>query len=211
MISNSTNSSAIQNYGAIYLNGLIITAGLSKRMGDFKPLLTYKGISFLANIILKLNLICRKIIIVTGFNSQKIIDEINNLPENIKEKIEIIYNSNYENGMFTSLQCGLTNCYSDFVIYHFVDQPNIPEVFYNELISINSTQFDWIQPKFNGEKGHPIVFNQKVIKKIIAADFNSNLRNLSASEEINKYFWECKYREILFDADTQGDFAKINK
>ncbi|MFH1528500.1 MAG: NTP transferase domain-containing protein [Bacteroidota bacterium] len=37
------------------IHGLILSAGLSGRMGKFKPLLHYKGKSFIQNIVFKLN------------------------------------------------------------------------------------------------------------------------------------------------------------
>jgi len=49
------------------IHGLILSAGLSSRMTKFKPLLSYKGKSFLQNIVLGLDFVCEKIIIATGY------------------------------------------------------------------------------------------------------------------------------------------------
>ena len=92
-------------YHKIY--GLILSAGLSGRMKMFKPLANYKGKTFIHNIILKLNPVCEKIFIVTGFNSEKLKYEITKTFSNEKEllsKINFVYNENYKQGMFTSLQ-----------------------------------------------------------------------------------------------------------
>ncbi|MBK8946051.1 MAG: NTP transferase domain-containing protein [Ignavibacteriae bacterium] len=191
------------------LAGIIITAGFSSRMGEFKPLLIFNDKSFLQNIIEKLDLICEKIIVVTGFKENEILKHVSKFDVKLKSKIEIIRNENYEMGMFTSLQKGLQKINSDWVIYHFVDQPHIPNKFYGEYSNIIDKTNDWIQPINKGRNGHPIIFNHKVSDIIVNSNQNSNLRNVTASDKINKYFWECDYQEILTDIDTPNDYEKL--
>ena len=96
----------------------------------FKPVADYKGKTFIDNIILKLNPVCEKIFVVTGFNSEKLKEEVNKTffdEKEILNKLIFVYNENYEQGMFTSLQNGIketSNC--DWILYHFVDQPGSP-------------------------------------------------------------------------------------
>jgi molybdenum cofactor cytidylyltransferase len=192
------------------MDGIIVAAGLSSRMGNFKPLLKYNGKTFLENIISNLDLICDKIVIVTGYNSEKINENIYQLSNDIKNKIEVNHNSHYESGMFTSLQKGLEKCNSNWIIYHFIDQPNLPKVFYEKFSQQIKQGYDWLQPVNNGQKGHPIIFNKKIRDKILNADTNSTLRTISASKKINKYFWECNFVEILSDFDYPTDLKKLS-
>jgi len=46
---------------------IILSAGLSGRIGKFIPLLNFKSKSFIQNITLKLNSVCDKIIIAAGY------------------------------------------------------------------------------------------------------------------------------------------------
>jgi molybdenum cofactor cytidylyltransferase len=193
------------------ISGLIISAGLSRRMGKFKPLMKFGDKTFLENIIYKLDLICSKIIVVTGYNSQLINENISYFPNSIKSKIKVIHNSEYESGMFTSLQKGLENCNSDWIIYHFVDQPNLPNKFYLEFTKQIKKDYDWIQPINKGRKGHPILFNNKIQEIIKLADINTNLREISNSKDINKYFWVCKHHEIFTDIDTIIEYKKMKE
>jgi molybdenum cofactor cytidylyltransferase len=208
-ISNSNKNTFFISNKSFKITGLVITAGLSQRMGSFKPLLKYNKISFLENIIQKLNLICDEIIIVTGFNSEEIFNKLENISNDFAQKLKIVHNVNYEMGMFTSLQKGLENCNSDYIIYHFVDQPNIPNEFYTNFVNQINLDYDWIQPQYKGQNGHPIIFSKKVSEKIIFSSQNSNLRIVSASKEINKYFWECNSEEILTDIDTPKDYELL--
>ena len=76
--------------GKNIINGLVISAGLSGRMGKFKPLLSYKGKSFIQNIVLKLSSVCDKVIVVTGFKDKLIEENVNQL--NLSSKVEFVHN-----------------------------------------------------------------------------------------------------------------------
>ena len=191
------------------INGLIISAGLSGRMGKFKPLLSYKGKSFIQNIVLRLDSVCDKIIIVTGYKANEVEEDINQL--NINSKIEFVFNSEYEKEMFISLQAGLQkadNC--DWIFYHFVDQPGLPEVFYKKLVEQIDDRHYWIQPKIKEQKGHPILIRNDLFQIISGAPLNSNLRTISNDPKVKKKFWECGYEEIFQDIDTEEDYSKLN-
>jgi molybdenum cofactor cytidylyltransferase len=191
------------------IHGLILSAGLSGRMGKFKPLLTYKGKSFIQNIVLKLNSVCYKIIVVTGYKASEVEENVNQL--NLPSKIEFVFNSEYETGMFTSLQAGLAKALeSDWIIYHFVDQPGLPEDFYKEFVKQIDDKHNWIQPKIKEQKGHPILIKKDLFQTIINAPLNSNLRLFSNHPIVKKKFWECGYAEIFQDIDTEEDYSKLN-
>jgi molybdenum cofactor cytidylyltransferase len=193
------------------ITGLIISAGLSSRMGKFKPLLEYDGKLFLERIIDNLAEVCSKIIIVTGHNFENINNFVSSFyPQN--KSITLKFNSDYKTGMFSSLKNGIGGCNDeDWILYHFVDQPNLPDKFYTELISQIDRSFDWIQPVIYDKKGHPILFNYKVIQKIINGDSNSNLRLISQDTSIKKKYWECGYKEIFTDIDTVTDLNNLQK
>ena len=191
------------------INGLIISAGLSQRMGKFKPLLGYKGKSFIQNIVLRLDSVCDKIIIVTGFKANEVTEDVNQL--NINSKIEFVFNSEYEKGLFTSLQAGLAKAVeSNWIIYHFVDQPGLPEEFYKEFVKQIDDKHNWIQPKIKSQKGHPVLIHKSLIEHILSCSNDSNLREISNDPMVKKKFWGCGYREIFQDVDTQKDYSELN-
>ena len=202
-------------------SGLLIASGLSSRIGGFKPLLQYEEKSFLINIVEKLLDVLPNLVIVIGHNHNQLLDELNkyfdgkleqtsNDSWEIDNQIKIVYNKNYNEGMFTSLQLGvkeLSN--SDWILYHFIDQPNIPKEFYTENLKQQTHSSNWIQPLFKGVKGHPILFDKNVSSRIINADNSSNLREILKDELIKKYFWDCSFSEILEDIDTDDDYLKL--
>jgi CTP:molybdopterin cytidylyltransferase MocA len=90
-----------------------------------------------------------------------------------------------------------------------VDQPGLPQTFYSSFIQQVETEYNWIQPSLEGEKGHPILIHKELFELIINASKNSNLRDVSNSSIVKKKFWECKNQEIFQDIDTEEDYLNL--
>jgi molybdenum cofactor cytidylyltransferase len=177
-------------------------------MGKFKPLINYQGKSFIQNIVLRLDSVCDKIIIVTGYKANEVEEDIHQLK--LHSKIEFVHNASFEEGMFTSLQAGLAKATeSDWIIYHFVDQPGLPKEFYKEFVNQIDDKHNWIQPILKGQKGHPVLIHKSLIEHILSCSNDSNLREISNDAIVKKKFWECGYEEIFQDIDTKEDFSKL--
>lgn len=211
------------------ISGLLACAGKSERIGSPKPLLIYRGLPFCVLILAKMNLVCERIVVVLGHKADEVRKELekylldfdklkrefrdDSLIEHLSEmhnKVEIILNQNYELGMFSSLQCGIEKVSdNDWVLYHFTDQPTLPVSFYLDFVKQINDQFDWVQPRFNAQNGHPIFINHKMFPKIIFSPRNSDLRKLTSYKSCKKKYWDCPYPQILDDIDTPKDFFSI--
>jgi molybdenum cofactor cytidylyltransferase len=208
-------------------DALISSAGFSKRIPEFKPLLIYDQLPFIITIILKTSLICHNIYIVLGHRSEDIIAVINDffnqspqdlpnslIPINLDIKIlyaniKFIINPNYMEGMFGSLQTGLHHMNSsDWILYHFVDQPQLSVSFYHDFSKQIDNKYDWIQPLYKGRKGHPIILNKRVANKIKKERNDSNLKSFSRKKFIRKNLWNCHYPQILVNYNTPEDLKR---
>ncbi len=190
--------------------GLILSAGFSKRMGSFKPLLELNGTEFINVVTAKLRKVCEKTIIVTGHKGGQVVNSVNekfSSEHDQKEKGKIIFVNNEDSarGMFSSLKLGVSQIESfDWVLYHFVDQPQIPQDFYTQFVDQVNDNYDWIQPVYEGKKGHPILFGKIVMQKILEKE-EGNLKIISLDEKIRKKFWNCRFPETLKDFDRPED------
>jgi molybdenum cofactor cytidylyltransferase len=202
------------------ITGLVVSAGESKRMGNFKPLLKYSNKTFLHQIISNLDVICERIIIVTGFNSELMQNETvralkDPAHQTLFNKIIFVENTGYQKGMFTSLQKGLTEVKKlnlslmekSWVIYHFVDQPGLPAVFYSDFIKQIDNIHNWIQPLYKNRKGHPILLKNDLFDIILETDEQSSLRDISRKPVVKKKLWDCGYKNVLQDIDTPEDYS----
>ncbi len=194
------------------INTLLVAAGLSSRMGKFKPLILFQDEPIIISIIKKLLPISNKIFIVTGFKEKEIITTIEEYFQKsvLKNKIVFVSNLEFEKGMFTSLQAGLKKAKDcDWLLYHFVDQPQLPQNFYTDFIAQIDDKYDWIQPAYKSRKGHPLLIRNSFFKSIVKADENSSLKELIRVSNANKIIWDCNYKEILNDIDTPEDYKEL--
>ena len=117
--------------------GLLIAAGLSSRMGKPKALLLQDELPFAIVILKKMLLVCDKVVVVLGHNADKIKKELQvfiNKSDELKLRVKFVTNEHFEKGMFSSLKYGLNvEINSKWFLYHFVDQPGLPEEFYQEF------------------------------------------------------------------------------
>jgi len=196
----------------VKINGLILSAGLSSRIGTFKPLLLYNGQSFISIILQKLYPSCDNVGIVTGYKKEQVEETIKKCISDFnyyQHKIKLILNDQFEQGMFCSMQAGLkemSDC--DWLLYHFVDQPHLPPQFYHEFIGQIEKSYNWVQPEYNNKKGHPILLHNSLFPKILNLK-STSLKDISHSSEIKKKIWNCDYPQIIEDIDTKEDYQKL--
>ena len=208
------------------INGLILAAGESSRMGDLKQLLQYEGLPFVLQIILKLFYVCNKVTIVLGHKGEFIQEQVEkafekndddggqvlfhlNLDKH-RANIRFIHNPEYEREMFSSLQCGLESIKEeDWALYHFVDQPGLPISFYEDFALQCNPDYQLIQPVFLQDKGHPILLHKSTFKKIIQSPVHGSLRDYQKKYRPKTKLWDCEYPEILQDIDTFEEYESL--
>ena len=124
--------------------------------------------------------------------------------------LKTVTNESYREGMFTSLQAGLNECRgSSRVLYHFTDQPDIPVKFYRGFAAQAFEGFNWVQPVYKGQKGHPVLIGKELFGPVLSAPRGSNLRVLKKSLNINECLWDCPYRQVLNNVNTPEDFSRL--
>ncbi|MEW6653716.1 MAG: NTP transferase domain-containing protein [Bacteroidota bacterium] len=197
------------------IDALLISAGFSGRMGDFKPLIKIGNQAFVTKITEKLLSVCQTVTIVTGYRSYDVETEINNSfhKETTCEKtrVKCVFNPEFYNGMFSSVKAGVADMQnSDWILFHFVDQPAIPINFYKELIAQIDDKHDWIQPVYELKQGHPVLFNSSVIPKILCCPSNYRMKLVRGEDDIKKKYWITDYEFILEDFDTKEDLMRIH-
>ena len=193
--------------------GLLIAAGLSSRMGKPKALLLQDDLPFAIVILKKMILVCDNIIVVLGHSAEKIKRELQvfmNNSEELKSRVKFVTNEQYQKGMFSSLKCGLNEVKnSEWLLYHFVDQPGLPKIFYQEFADQIDYEYDWIQPAYKKGKGHPILLHNSIFNSILKLPNDSSLKEISNNSEVKKKLWDCTHKEILQDIDYPSDLKQL--
>lgn len=179
---------------------IILAAGFSSRMVDFKPLMTLQGRTLLQRTVKSFRHAGLHPVVVTGHNAQEVHQEALTLG------VATIHNPDYHQGMFSSVRKGvsaLKNIQAFFILP--VDIPLVRPATIKALM--HAWQGSIIHPVFDHEPGHPPLVPATLIKDILAHDGQGGLRALLAlhpSQELP--VWD---QGILLDADTAPDFQVL--
>ena len=189
------------------IDGLLLAAGYSSRMGEFKPLMEHDGLPFVVGIARKMSRVCRRVVVVLGHRGDDIRAAF--ASQTPIESLEFVENPRFDSGMFTSLQAGVAALAgADWMLYHFADQPHVPEEFYIEFAGQAQPEFDCLQPVYHSHKGHPLLLHRSLFASIQSAAQDQTLRDVLREFHARVNLWECPFPQVLHDFDTPGDLER---
>ena len=183
---------------------LIVAAGMSSRMGDFKPMLNIGSISIAQRVVASLQQAgVEKIVMVTGYNAVQLERHLSGLG------IVFLRNENYEHTqMFESACIGLSyladKC--DRLLFTPVDIPLFTAATLQQLLASDAPL---ACPVCDGKRGHPILIASSLIGRILSDSGHDGLRG--ALERCGAPMTEIPVedRGILHDADTPEDYKAL--
>ena len=185
--------------------GLVLCGGYSSRMGKFKPLLQLRGSTIVEQTVSSLKKAgIEKVLCVTGHNAEELSKVLDTAG------ICHVHNANYDQGMFTSVQAGISNlpddCEGTFILP--VDCPLCSPAGISKTLSLAKTgQYDVIYPAHAGRRGHPPFVHKSLFPSILAHNGEGGLRTiLNASKRQIEV--DTGDENTLFDLDTMEDYQK---
>lgn len=181
------------------IEGLIVAAGKSQRTGrKYKMALDFGGRTMIEKSIESMSPFCSKIIVVAGFNS----DKLKKILQGYKN-VEIIFNPEFRDGMFASVKAGLKQINSSRFFFLPGDYPLISAEVYEKMLNVES---EIVVPVFNSLPGHPILLKHSAAIKILNSDSHTNLREFIMAN--NPEYIEVDCQGIHIDIDTMEDYQK---
>ena len=186
------------------LGALIVAAGMSRRMGEFKPMLSIGSISVAQRVVATLSQAgVSKIVMVTGYNA--VILE-RHLAGN---GIIFLRNDNYEHTqMFDSVKIGLQylkdKC--DKVLFTPVDVPLFTA---KTVKTILDSDASLACPMCEGKQGHPILIANHLIPEILNDCGEQGLKG--AMDRCSEPLLRIDVEDFgtIHDADTPEDFTQL--
>lgn len=183
---------------------ILLAAGLSRRMGCSKQLLSFSGKPFIRHCLdnlLEAGL--QNIIVVLGPTGREIEPVISDLP------VSIAWNSALKSDMADSVRIGLEALpeHVDGVLVCLADHPLVKAATIKEILTYCDTHPNKIIiPVFNGKKGHPTLFPRAAIEEIFSV---STLRDIIHREPDRIALLDIFDPGITADIDTPEDFQRI--
>jgi molybdenum cofactor cytidylyltransferase len=185
---------------------IILAGGLSTRMKQFKPLMPLGKGTVLDHVISTFKSADIDVLLVVGYRRDTIESSLKN------RDITIIYNPDYEKGMFTSVQAGVRGLKPGYR-YFFILPADIPLVTKETIKNLMDTAIKnpgkIIYPVFKGKRGHPPLIPSAIATEISAEKKDSNLKSvLKTHGDISmEVLVDDKF--ILFDIDTPDDYQAM--
>lgn len=185
---------------------LILSAGFSSRMGDFKPLLPLGEMTALERTIsLFRSSGVEDVRVITGFHSEELEPLLTRL------KTRNIVNPRYHDGMFTSVIAGaetISNGIDAFFILP-VDIPLVRPATIRCLLEAYDPGNDVLYPCFQGLRGHPPLISARHVNAIVNWSGGNGLRGALAQWETGSQELEVADEHILNDMDTPEAYGKL--
>lgn len=184
----------------IDIDCIILAAGMSSRMSEWKMLLPFDGKSIIETCVENALVVCKKVIVVVGYRSSEIRQIFR-----YTEGIIIIENTDYKKGMFTSVQTGMSAVKTDYFFISHGDLPLIPPNVYSVLSVYKGSKA--VFPVHNGKRGHPVLLPKTIIERVLGEKEDSSMKEL-----LSKYPTQqvgVNTSGIYSDIDTDEDYTNL--
>ncbi len=195
----------INNFGVV-----LLAAGNSTRLGRPKQLVRYNNQTLLQhNVQVAIGSDARDVVVVTGAYAESIKLEIENL------NIHIFFNSHWQEGMASSIRCGLKmlieiNPSIEGVIVMVCDQPHTSIFLLNQLITTyQETKKEIVSSDYKNILGPPVFFHRSIFPDLLKLS-----GNLGAKHLISTYAHKVAvvpFPKGSIDIDTEEDYQKLLK
>ncbi|WP_272700777.1 DVU_1551 family NTP transferase [Desulfovibrio sp. Fe33] len=187
------------------LAAIIPAAGLSSRMGRFKPLLPLANGTVLSRCVTLFRKCgVERIVTVTG----KRADEVAACAA--EAGAEAVFNPSYERGMYSSVLTGVRALGTDVSAFFMLpaDIPLVrPETVKRLIDDFERLRPSVLYPRFAGERGHPPLISADIIPAILAHDGSGGLRAVLDGVEADARHVDVPDFGVVHDLDRPEDYA----
>jgi molybdenum cofactor cytidylyltransferase len=189
-----------------HIEGIILAAGESRRMGYPKPLLDIGGRTFVEHIVETMLAIVPRLVVVLGAHRDRIRAAI--APD---ARIAIVENLNYTHGQLSSLKVGLRAVQPDAVaaIIHLADHPLVRlETFQAIVDSYNRTNQPIVIARHNSHRGHPVIFDRALFAELQSAPEEEGARHVVNADPSRVAYVDLADPGINLDLDLPSDLTR---
>ncbi len=183
---------------------VVVAAGMSSRMGDFKPMLSIGSISVAQRVVATLKQAgAARVVVVTGYNAEELERHL------ASSGVVFLRNENYRTThMFDSALIGLRylrdKCRQ--VLFTPVDIPLFTAATVDALLESGA---ELACPVCGGSRGHPILMSSNVIDRVLEDSGEGGLSGALSRCGVPMTFVEVDDAGILHDADTPEDYREL--
>lgn len=188
------------------LGGVILAAGLSSRMKQFKPLMMIDSKSMIRHVIdLMRGAGAETIVVVTGHNRARIEAHL------ADAGVLFAFNPHYAHTQqLESLCIGLSalHGHADRILISPADVPLVAPQTVRDLLALSG---DFVRPMYHGEAGHPVILDASLIPMLMTYGGPGGLRGAVESSGCILTELDVADRGTVLDNDTPEDFERLRQ
>jgi CTP:molybdopterin cytidylyltransferase MocA/HD superfamily phosphodiesterase len=186
---------------------IILSAGYSSRMGEFKPLLPFGDATVLErDVSLFRDAGIEDVRVVIGHRADDLLPLVHRL------QARPVMNERYADGMFSSVRAGVGSL-GDEVEAFFLLPVDIPLV-RRQTIFLLAEAFSKgpgaiLYPAFYGKRGHPPLIASRFREEILAWSGEGGLKSFLSRHDSEAVSIETEDESILLDMDTLAEYDRL--
>ncbi len=187
------------------VHGVILAAGLGRRMGTIKQLLPFRGKPLLQHVIDAARASrLENLLLVLGHAHDQVLSQLDT------HGLEVVVNRDFAAGQSTSVRTGLEHCAdADGIMYLLGDQPLLSAGIINALIDCFLSEQPWAAvPVHHGQPGNPVIIGRQLMEGLSALSGDMGARRLLQQIEFVRKV-EVDDPAILRDVDTMEDYLAL--
>jgi molybdenum cofactor cytidylyltransferase len=190
------------------VTGLILAAGLSKRLGGVKPLLTHET-STLIEIVIANYRVSKidNLILVLGHDARRVVQKIP------LSGLRVVINPTPSLGMSASIQRGMAHVAprSDALMIAMGDMPLIgPDTINHMIAAFGKSKKGIAVPVFDKKRGHPVIFDRgKYFDSLLELRGDVGAKEILEANPKDILEVKVKTDGVLIDVDTREDWEDI--
>ena len=189
------------------IGGVVLAAGYSSRMGDFKPLLPVGGAPALQRCVETLAAAGAEVAVVTGHRREEL-----RLLLQSWGAAEIV-NPDYDQGMFTSVLAGVryfADRGAEMLLLLPCDCAAVPKEAVQQLIACAGDKGEYALPTYEGRNGHPLLIPRRYFREILEFSGPGGLKGARTLHEDSLLRLPMPWQGTVLDMDTPEDYAALS-
>jgi len=188
------------------IDGILLAAGESQRMGYPKPLLRIGDESFLAHTAAAMLDVVERLIIVLGAHSERVRPAVPG-----DSRIVVVENRHYERGQLSSLKAGLpaVSLTASAALVHLADHPLVKPATFAALVAGYGRSGKPIMiARYLGRRGHPVIFGRALFDELLGAPEDEGARAVVNADPSRVVYVDVDDAGVTTDLDTPIDLER---
>ena len=182
--------------------GIVLAAGLSTRMGSFKPLLPLGDRTVIEVVVEKVRSRLDRVFVVLGHRGDEIAAVLG------RYEVECVHNSEYLTGMLSSVKCGLRASSASAYLVCLGDQPGMDPRAIDAVLSASELGKGIVIPTYHNRRGHPILIYQHYVEEILSLPLCRSLNTVTRGHPEDTLEVPVSGSGIVEDMDTLEDYQR---